>query len=356
MLSKLAKVKKSVRFSDQSHDNKEETCNSDLYFIQAAYFPANECNKSIRTMDSIIAYDFKIQPEMFENNIEAQNMLQNEMNRVLKTNNKIITIGYDGSVSNSTISCTNKKYADMNIIWIDRFLDIGDQSQSSDNSVISMLLQNGIQDEQIIYYGIDNLDDIANNKSMYYTARKIKSMGKIINDGIHKKVDSKPVHVCLDMKILNNLDMSYVVSLLNGLNIVAMDIVYVEDNKEMCVMIRELLVQIFGIKKRKVNLFTEDSYFLIYRPVDQTDPHIDIGWYILRGLSMEQRNDLLTRIDTDQIISFDLEIDDNIISIFITKTTINEQQEKDYLSALTINDCTLFPEEKEHMAFELVNL
>ena len=60
-------------------------------------------------------------------------------------------------------------------------------------------------------------------------------------------------------------------------------------------------------------------------------------------------------------------IDDNIINlvydetdgyekeVMITTTSVNEQNEKSYYTAETINDVVLFPQEKVCMCFELVN-
>jgi|SaaInlStandDraft_3_1057020.scaffolds.fasta_scaffold11938_3 hypothetical protein len=105
-------------------------------------------------------------------------------------------------------------------------------------------------------------------------------------------------------------------------------------------------------KQKNINIFSEDSTFLIYRPREQTNKETDIGWYIMRGMTLEQRNELSKRITDDEIISKDIEGTE----YYITKTSVNYQNSNLYYTAKTIFDTVLFPQEKESMVFELINV
>ena len=132
---------------------------------------------------------------------------------------------------------------------------------------------------------------------------------------------------------------------------------------------------IMDIKESKINIFNENSRFLIYRELKQKD-HNDIGWYILRFLDMKLRDQLLKSIEDDKIYTFNLDdyviieekkydnliINDDIENnnleeneILITATTIDDQNMKSYYSSYSIIECSLFPQEKFLMGFELVN-
>ena len=110
-----------------------------------------------------------------------------------------------------------------------------------------------------------------------------------------------------------------------------------------------------NIKEKKLNIFTEDSRFLIYRPVVQINEH-DIGWYILRFMTLEQRNDILKHLTDDDIINITIEDNDEEIDVFIASTTIAEQETINYYAAENITEKCLFPTEKMFMMFELLNV
>lgn len=104
------------------------------------------------------------------------------------------------------------------------------------------------------------------------------------------------------------------------------------------------------IAEKKYRIFNEDSKFLIYRSAEQID-NDDVGWYILMGISIEQRKEYLNSLNKDQIK--EIEIGDN--TMYLTWTTMNEQNNKSFNNTTSIIDCTLFPQEKEFMGFELLN-
>lgn len=120
---------------------------------------------------------------------------------------------------------------------------------------------------------------------------------------------------------------------------------------------RDIICRLFDIKNKKINLFTEDTKFLIYRPIVQDygdDESIDVGWYILRHMTLNEREQLIKTID-DNIITTEYDNGDDIIDVYITVTTIREQNEKSYYTTSSVYDCCLFPREKSLMIFELLN-
>ncbi len=315
--------------------------------------------------------------------------------------NKIITIGGDNSISSGTIAAMNEKYmkqygtttiSDLIVLWIDSFPDLYDFDTSVNKDLNEMpagsllglcdnyFTQNKLllNPEQIIYYGLvdenDNIDMVKEFRIPYLTVKKINTLGleNSINS-IKGIIGDKPVHVVLDMKVFdssiiksvipqnnNGLQLEQVENLLCSIkgNVVSMDIVEFnpcigtkENIKVTRETIRYLLSKTFDIKEKSVNIFTEDSQFLVYRPTQQEDPYSDIGWYIMRGLNLNDREGFINKIPNDEIIT--IEIDNE--EYFVTKTTMNEQNETSYYCATTINDVVLFPEEKVCMCFELIN-
>lgn len=136
-------------------------------------------------------------------------------------------------------------------------------------------------------------------------------------------------------------------------------------------VVQILYRNIMDIKEKKINVFNENSRFLIFRELKQQNTE-DIGWYILRLLSLNDRQEILKSIEDDKIYTINLndfdndsddennnnnENDDNLIDkeILITATTIDDQNMKSYYHAKSIMDCALFPQEKFLMCFELVN-
>jgi arginase family enzyme len=323
-------------------------------------------------------------------------------------NDKIITIGGDNSISSGTIPAINERYirrdgkdtftSDLVILWIDSNADIQDFETSITQNLDEMPCASimglcdshftkhklNVWSNQIIYFGINDEEDIgiiSNNKMVHFTAKKINQLHQvdptIICGALKDIIGDKPVHIVLDMKVFhsdivksvcrnennmgnNGLQLEHVENVLTSLknNIVAMDICEFNplignqnDVKVTNEMIRYILKQTFDITEKSINIFSEDTQFLIYRPMEQEDPETDIGWFILRGIDMKYKEALIESIPDDTIISLDIE--DH--SFIVTKTTITEQNEKSYYVATTVNDTALFPQEKATMMFELVN-
>ncbi|QKF93691.1 arginase-like protein [Fadolivirus algeromassiliense] len=365
-------------------------------------------------------YDFEISTKLFNDSVvdipnkkielcKGYELLYKYILEYTKINpsDKIITIGGDHSISSATIAAINEKCmkqygnnctSDLVVLWIDSYPDLNDFTTSqtydlNDMPVASLL---GLCDthfisqklllkpEQFIFYGLvdkdDIIDDVKEFKMPFLTTKKIKTIGlnniiKFVKD----MIGNKPVFVSLDMKVFNDnlirsvipsnedgLELEYVTNLLVSLknNIIGMDLVEfnprIGSNDDVRITretIRYILSNTFDIKEKSINIFTEDSQFLIYRPLEQDDPYVDIGWYILRGLTIKQKEELIKQIPDDTIITLEIEGDTETEqgTYLVTKTTLNEQNEKSYAIAETISDTTLFPQEKICMGFELIN-
>jgi hypothetical protein len=156
---------------------------------------------------------------------------------------------------------------------------------------------------------------------------------------------------------------------------------------------RNIIKYIFDITEKSINIFTEDTRFLIYRPIEQllintdtndnsepenepdsepehnpetddistyidtTKQTDDYGWYILRFMTLREREDIIKHL-IDRVITISVKLDDTDeeTEIYITTTTINEQNNKSFYLANKIEDYCLFPKEKLAMMFELVNI
>lgn len=112
-----------------------------------------------------------------------------------------------------------------------------------------------------------------------------------------------------------------------------------------------ILVNQLGVSKNTVNIFSESSYFLVYRPLEQEDPETDYGWYILRGLSVQDSEDVLKCIEEDEIKNIVIDNEDYLVA----KTNVEEQNSKTYYHSTDVYDVVLYPDEKKAMMFELIN-
>lgn len=272
---------------------------------------------------------------------------------------RIITVGGSDNISVSTVHAMMHKYPDMHVLWIDCNDDLGPSEPAQillDNHKTTEAMTPILFDRtKFMYCGLTEQPKISGVP--FITPTKIKTLGidKIV-DYIQSVIENRKVHVCLDMKVHNivNPEGLYhfqIMRILSTLwnNICSLDIV--EFDKSLVSVIQNMILKLCNLKEKRVNLFSEDSWFLVYRPLEQTDPELDAGWYILRGLSIEQSNDILSKIGDDEIIT--LEIDDE--EYLVTKTTVNEQNERTYFSSSTIHDVVLFPDEKVYMVPELIN-
>jgi len=312
----------------------------------------------------------------------------------------IVTVGGDHSVASGSISAINEKYmkqqgqtchSDLKVLWIDRYPDMEHFFTLKNNNLNDIVMTSlfgesnpsftnhklRLRPDQVICFGIDDDYDVT---TLYqygmetYSCNKIKQVGAAkILEILKRSIGDKPLHISIDMKVFdksvapsvdpptnNGLLKEHVFTVLEGLipNLVSMDLVEFNpqigstaDAKMTRETARECLIKALRIKENRINIFTENSEFLMYRPLDQVDPISDIGWYILRGLTTEMREDLMRRIPDDTIITVPIDNEDYLV----TKTSVDEQNAKSCFIARTIEDTALFPSEKEAMVFELVN-
>lgn len=224
----------------------------------------------------------------------------------------------------------------------------------------------------------------------YFTLKQMRKKGiKNVMDVINEKIGDSPVMVVYDMsvtawdaapcvsrflkdgiktntKLLNGFDVAELRELFLSIkkdNLVALDITSFDfriDNKERayrisCEMAKVPLFTLFRLKEKKINIFNEHSKFLIFRPIEQTSPS-DLGWMILKCMSLEDREIFIKEIGDDNIISIETDIDGSIETVLVTVTTIDEQEQKSFYDPdLKISDCVLYPAQKLYMMFELLN-
>ena len=392
----------------QRSDSISQQSKNNLHFIKAPCHQSNREQGYQFAPDHIKEkYDYEIDRKLFDDSVIGYTDTEIKLcpgyellYKYIEANlndfpHKIITIGGDHSISAGTIPAINEKHPDLVILWIDSCPDIHDFTTSESKNLNEMpgasilgLCGNkftnsklNISPDQIIYFGLneddDQIDFVRNSQMVYFTSKKINTLNKenpdtIIN-AIKGIVGNRPVHISLDMKVFHKDIVKCVIPtndkglmptdierLLVGVkeNIVSMDICEFNpligtpnDIRVTKELIRYLLTKTFDIKEKSINIFTEDSQFLIYRPLEQEDPETDIGWYILRGCDIEMKEFLLNKIQGNEIISVDIDDD----TFLVTKTNMTEQNEMSYYGAHSISDTALFPQEKALMMFELVN-
>lgn len=227
----------------------------------------------------------------------------------------------------------------------------------------------------------------------FFTLNRMNKVGlKKIIDSVMDSVGDNPVHIIFDMSVMDTLAAPCVTRFLDKtehlkirglsldhidilfdhfsrLNIVGVDVTSYDLRynpneiayRVTCETARKPLIKLLGFKQKSINIFNEHTRFLIWRPRYQKSPE-DIGWFILRGMSLAERESILASLGEDdiKIISIDntdksVDDDEDEIYVYVTSTTMAEQEQKSYLLAESINDCALFYEEKVHMMFEMLN-
>jgi len=311
--------------------------------------------------------------------------------------------------------------SDLKIIYIDSKADLNlnDYDEKLNNynyrlSVVSNLLALSTDEditrtytkhvvplklEQFSFIGLNDITPYEENlllkeNSDYYDLKRInKNLESILNKVINKLSDS-PVAIIFDMSVFDlniapctirendknvglNLDqLNLILKHLSNMNkkynnVKMIDItghyLSIQDTSPAFRVTIETITKIYSkilnLKEYSINIFNENTRFIIYKPVDEiceeTDESIgdNYGWYILRNVPMDFKNDLLKEIDNDSITIIDIpdENEDEEIQVMISSTTILEQNDKCYYTATGYKDCTLYPDEKMAMAFELIN-
>lgn len=238
----------------------------------------------------------------------------------------------------------------------------------------------------------DQREALDNSEITYFTTQQMRKKGiSNVMEFINEKIMSDPVMVIFDMSStsfdtapcvsrffkedndiktadLNGFDRTELKEIflkINNENLVGLDITSFDfriDNKTRgyqltCETAKLPLSTLLGIKEKKINIFTEHSKFLIYRPIEQLS-EFDVGWYILRGVPLDIKEQVIKHIDDDTITSLSIDIDGNgkEQTVLVTTTTMLEQENKSIFSKGTkITDCNLYQTEKTAMMFELIN-
>ena len=311
--------------------------------------------------------------------------------------------------------------SDLKIIYIDTSLDMelnnydnlqNINSNIASKSIISNLISLSQDDikrsytkhvidfelSQFIFLGVEQLSPFEENlllesKSKYYTLNIIFKKLEQILDNIIEDNKDKPIAIIFDFNIFNsklklncvnrsvnqtkcgiNMDqLNLIIHKLSKLseNIKMIDItgfsMYFDQTtnneqlKSNIDVITKIYSQLLHLKEYSLNIFTENTRFLIYKPMEEIyDIHEKgdntIGWYLLRNIPLSIKCELLDTLDSDSIIILDiLDDDNNEVEIMISTTSINDQNEKCYYLASSYKDCCLYPDEKLDMMFELIN-
>lgn len=313
----------------------------------------------------------------------------------------------------------------LKILYFCNYHDLDDYNEDKkNNSIIGSLMgisktpfsehKLNIKSDQIILFGLNDedydidLEGLSELNIEYYTLSNIKKKGcnrildnifernnnipflcnvnlevfsKKITPSVNRRNLSIESEINLEIKEENNkmtngLDYNHLTEICNILKnkikyliITGFDSSIDNETKFMSRLTNEVVQilyrNIMDLKEKKINVFNENSRFLIYRKLEQESEE-DIGWYILRFLTMDNRQQILDKIMDDKIYNFNLndyldensdENEEDILTgeILISATTMDDQNKKSYYLSKSIMDCSLFPQEKFLMGFELVN-
>jgi len=351
-------------------------------------------------------YHFNIHPSIFvKKSVEngkfpsmciGYNVLHRHIIRHKSANpdDKIITVGGDSSISVASILAMNESLGgNLKVVYLDTLpdvdTDVGNSSGFNEKTV-SMLLgltktklvdtDYYLKPEQIIYFGLNdkldlNIDEIVHLGIVFMTLEKINQLG--IEESINildELVGNTNVHILLDMNVFKKSDApSTVKKFDDGLSGIDVFKLLIKIKQKICSMdvvefntligseiqikmtrelIRQCFINAFDVKEKHINIVNEHTEFLVYREASQLDPVCDYGWYILRGMSIEQKTEMMKIVPQDKIIS--VELDDGK-DYLIARTTMDEQNKKSCYNLTTVQDVVLFPSEKAEMGFEIIN-
>ena len=266
-------------------------------------------------------------------------------------------------------------------------------TRSYDSSVHTIYISGNptfVEKSNISYIGVDQdiIDDYTQEQldksdMTYFTMKKIKQLGilSIVNSILEMNKDCiNSIHLVIDLNIIDPSicpsvernknqknfltyhDINQFITLLKHkvkyLDILGFNEEY-DDNAyrftkitgETC---RYIIRDIYNIKENAINIFSDDSKFLIYRNFEQLSDE-DIGWKIVRFMTLQQRELFISKIDDNIINLVYDETDGYEKEVMITTTSVNEQNEKSYFVAEGVTDMCLEPQEKMFMVFELLN-
>ena len=256
-----------------------------------------------------------------------------------------------------------------------------DQLFEPDNLIKHQII---LKRDQFILIGPE-LDD---SEFRCYSANDIKiyKIDKILKF-INSNIDSDPVFIDFDLSVLdqqlsplclrhpkeltnenprvdiNNQQLKLIMQSLSKLNICGINISgYCVDFNDTSLVNRiqiETTQQLYGtilkIKEKKINIYNENSRFLIFKPKEELYDDIDqFGWYIMRGLDFKLKEELLGKINDGEIIEIEIQDDELKKNILISTTTLEDQDAMSYYLAEDYSDKRLYPDEKIDAYFNLL--
>jgi arginase family enzyme len=379
-----------------------------------------------------------------KNTLAVYDLMRQIMASQNRMKQPIVTLSSDPAISGSTIAGVAEKYmytvggekptvqSDLKVIYIDAYPDISLKKYThySDfsNSVLSDVIGTAehsytmhrvnVSPENIYLIGInqDNLSELADEQKDIIGRTNLFTLQTLQKKGIRKIMNHvvddcqlENVHITIDLSSVQSkyapsvhredgdgkdgfdcdqlIDIVKILKKLKKINSVDITGYYFGNKKDKTKhnasnmltvrLITDILKHFIDLKQKSINIFNENSKFLIWRRFDETDP---IGWRILRGSDLQEREQLIQSIG-DQIITVSIpdedpsesdskkqgsdnqesdnqESEEPVQSYFdamVTVTTIAEQQEKSYYCAKSFQDCCLYPGEKVSMIFELIN-
>jgi arginase family enzyme len=378
-------------------------------------------------IDNIIQIDNE--QNYYENLMKKMKEIMNESDKTY------INMSSDRAISASTLSAINK-YIDekYKVIYIDSSPDLNilnydffePENETYQKSVVSNLLSihsnrmnpSDIEKikrsftkhhidyniSQFIFLGLHELSDyeqtlFINGNSEYYKLENLNKnleriLDKIVNDNKNEKIiiifdlsvcniSCAPCIIRENNKGINIDQLNIILDKLSNLNKIKMiDItgfqLTTEDSAKYRMTVNTIVKiysKLLKLKEYSINVFNENSKFLIYKPLDEIyeeneydyEEETNHGWYILRNLNIHMRNELLEELDGDSIMSLEIpkallnkeEIKEEFeedMEIIISSTTMNEQNQKSYYFTKSYKDMILYPDEKAAMLFELTNL
>lgn len=284
-------------------------------------------------------------------------------------------------------------------------LDENNVSYTKHQLLISpeQIIMVGINDNIVEQQDLQKLNDIGVKN---FTLKQMRKKGiKDICEYIVSELDENPTYVIYDMSSLsfenapsvfrliddhkdkNKLDgftiqeIKTLFNIFKKLNIVGLDITgfnLKENTPDVSLKItinsaQLALTELLQLKQKKINLFNKYTKIVICKPIseniiylnntanldcddvdnvtmkDNEDEEMNIGWFIMRGLSTDLKEQLITKIDEndDKIISFNIDGE----KMYISYTTIEEQEGKSYYASNSIKDRVLTAGEKVNLMF-----
>lgn len=217
-----------------------------------------------------------------------------------------------------------------------------------------------LDQSRYIFMGMDEFE--FNNFDIRYIKNKTITKKGIhnISEYVKSQTNGNNIHLSIDVGSISeskNFTIETLFEIIKDIEIVSIDFTNLFKMDQVN-FTKKIIKQIFNVSEKKINIFTEHTRFIIYRPVEQNidndiDPQnqCDIGWYILRFIPLETKTDIIEKLKNDDITTLTIDGED----YYVTTTSINEQNSKSYYTAKSIIDICLFPAELKDMCFELIN-